>query len=289
MHVVTDTGADLTLSESEMAALKIHVIPQFINIDGVSYRSGVDLRRDELYRRMSQDHCLPTTSTPSAGDFAAFYRRLAQTDPDILSILVPSRLSGTIDTARAGAAMAPEARVTVVDSRGVSVIQGWQVEQAARAVRAGWGLERVLNLVERVRQASEIIFTVRDLRYLVAGGRISHLKGLLASALNIKPLIGFERLTGLPVQIGAARTFSRALQEMIKIVTKRFAPGAALRVQVGCAASCDGLAALRQMLEATFQCSWLPDVSISPILGVHGGPTVVGMAFAPASVFEEMP
>ncbi len=289
MQVVTDTGADLTLSEEEMAELNIHVIPQLININGKSYRSGVELRRDELYRRMSRDHCIPTTSTPSAGEFAALYRRLAMTDPNILSIHVPSRLSSTVDVARVGAALTPQANVTVVDSRTLSVIQGWQVVQAARAVRAGWPLERVLGLIDRVRQVSEILFTVSDLRHLIHGGRINHLKGLLASALNIKPLIGFEKLSGLPVQIGMTRTFSRALLEMVKIVTKRFAPGSALRVQVGCAASAEGLSVLREMLEATFQCTWMPDISISPILGVHGGPTVVGMAFAPVSEFEEMP
>ncbi len=289
MQVVTDTGADLTLTKTEMAELNIHVIPQLINIDGVSYRSGVDLQRDELYRRMMRDHCLPTTATPSAGEFAALYRELAKTDPDILSIHVPSRLSSTVDVALAGAALVPQARVTVVDSLSLSVIQGWQVVQAARALRAGWPLERALGLVDCVRQVSEIIFTVRDLRHLIHGGRIHHLKGLLASALNIKPLIGFEKLTGLPVQIGMTRTFSRALQEMLKIVTRRFPPGSALRVQVGYAAGAEGLSVLRDMLDATFKCSWMPDVQISPILGVHGGPTVVGMAFAPAAAFAEMP
>ncbi len=289
MHIVTDTGADLTISQAEMDELKIHVIPQLINFNGASYHSGIDLQPDELYRRMSYGGCLPYTSTPSAGEFASFYRQLAQTDRDILSIHVPARLSSTVNTAIVGASLVPEARVTVVDSKTISVIQGWQVVQAARALRAGWSLERVLELLDYVRQVSDILFTVRDLRHLIHGGRIHHLKGLLASALNIKPLIGFDKQTGMPVQAGMARTFSRALQEMIKIVSHRIAPGSALRVQVGYAASADGLSALREMLDTIFQCSWLPDVSISPILGVHGGPTVVGMAFAPASAFEEMP
>ncbi len=289
MQVVTDTGADFTLSTAEMAELNIHVIPQFINIGGISYRSGVDLSREELYRRMQRDVSLPTTSTPSAGDFAAFYRELAKTDPDILSIHVPECLSSTASSARAGAALAPEANVTVVDSRTVSVVQGWQVLQAARALRAGWNLERVLGLIDRVREVSTILFTVRDLRYLIQGGRIHHLKGVLASALNIKPLLTFEKLQGMPVQVGMARTFSRALEEMLKIALKRFTPGSALRVQVGYSADPDGLANLREKLEASFQCCWMPTVAISPVLGVHAGPTLVGMAFAPALTFAEMP
>lgn len=288
MQIVTDTGADITLSAEEQAELKIHVIPQLIHIDNVSYRSGIDLSRGELYRRMLQDGCIPTTATPSAGEFAARYEELAESDPDILSIHVPARLSATVAVAQAGADMARKARVTVVDSQTLSLVQGWQVVAAARAIRAGWSLERVLGLIDYVRQASEIVFTVRDLRHLIHSGRIRHLKGLIASALSIKPVIGFEK-NGQPVQVSVARTFSRALQEMIRFVSTRNPAGSALRVQLAYAASTEGIANLREMLGATFKCSWLPEVSISPILGVHGGPTALGFAFAPAAAFAALP
>jgi DegV family protein with EDD domain len=101
-----------------------------------------------------------------------------------------SGLSGTFDSAQAGAALVPEADVTHVDTKTLSAAAGWQVEAAARAAKAGWSKNRILALVKGIGAASESLYTLKELKYLIHGGRISHMKGLIASLLNIKPLIG---------------------------------------------------------------------------------------------------
>jgi len=154
------------------------------------------------------------TSQPSAGEFALVYRELAKTDPDILSIHISSGLSGTVNAAQAGAEMVPEARVTVVDTKTLSSPSGWQVEAAARAVKAGSSLADALALIEKIGSATDVLYTLKELKYLIHGGRISHLKGLLASMLNIKPIIGVEKVRGTYVTLGrrapsSARSRSR--------------------------------------------------------------------------------
>src|SRR5512135_3421960 len=181
MQIVTDNAADL--APEQLRDLEIHFAPLRIELEGKSYQSGVDLQPEEFYRLLSQTEAFPTTSQPSAGEFAALYRELAQKDPDILSIHVSSGLSGTIDAARAGAKMVPEARVTFFDSLTLSCPQGWQVEAAARAVQAGWPLDQILPRLEAIRQQATGMFTLPMLKYLIHGGRISHLKGLVASLL----------------------------------------------------------------------------------------------------------
>jgi fatty acid-binding protein DegV len=59
-------------------------------------------------------------------------------------------------------------------------------------VNAGWAKQRILELIERIGRAAGSLYTLRELKYLIHGGRISHMKGLEASVLNIKPLIGVE-------------------------------------------------------------------------------------------------
>jgi len=141
------------------------------------------------------------TSQPSAGSFAETYRRLAATDPDILSVHISSGLSGTVNAAQAGAAQVPEANVTIIDTKTLSAPAGWQVEAALRGAQAGWSKERILALVARIRDASDCLYTLDDLTYLIHGGRISHMKGLIASLLHIKPLIGVEKERGTYVQL----------------------------------------------------------------------------------------
>ena len=289
MHIVTDSGTDPNLSPEQAADLNVHIVPLVVTLDGKSYREGVDIQPDEFYRLLAASDGLPVTSQPSAGDFAELYRRLAATDPDILSIHISSGLSGTFNSAVAGAALVPEANVTHVDTKTLSAGAGWQVEAAARALRAGWVKGQALALVERIGAATHSMYTLEELKYLIHGGRISHMKGLIASMLNIKPLIGVETVGGTYVQLGQARTFKRAVKGLVDRIGNLHPPGSALRVQVLHSSNPDGAAMLRQLVDQRFECTWLPVGPMSLVLGAHTGPSMVGVAYAPMSVFEDLP
>jgi len=291
MQIVTDSGVDLSpdLSSEQIAALGIHVVPLVVTLEGKSYREGIDIQPAEFYRWLAATDSLPVTSQPSAGDFAETYRRLAVTDPDILSIHMSSGLSGTFNSARAGAEMAPEANVTVVDTKTLSAAAGWQVEAAARALKAGWSKEQILAMMERIGAATDSIYTLKELRYLIHGGRISHMKGLIASVLNIKPLIGVEKVGGTYVQLGQVRTFKRAVKGLVELMAKQHAPGTALRVQVLHSYNPEGAAMLREQVTQRFDCTWLPVGPMSLVLGAHTGPSMVGVAYAPLEAFADVP
>jgi len=258
MQIVTDSGTDLWLPPEQAAELGIHVVPLIVTLEGKSYREGVDIEPQEFYRLLAAADSLPITSQPSAGEFAETYRRLAAKDPDILSIHITSGLSGTYNAAQAGAQLVPEANITHVDTKTLSAAAGWQVEAAARAVKEGWGKEQVLALMDRISAASESMYTLNELKYLIHGGRISHMKGLIASVLNLKPLIGVEKVNGTYTQLGQVRTFKRALKELVNLMANQHAPGSALRVQVLHAYNPEGAAMLREQVDQRFECTWLP-------------------------------
>jgi DegV family protein with EDD domain len=130
--------AHIYLPPEQMTELNIHIAPLVVTLDGKSYREDADIQPDEFYPLLAATDSLPTTSQPSAGDFAEIYRRLTAADPDILSIHMTSGLSGTVNAAKASAELVPEANVTVVDTKTLSAAAGWQVVAAARAVKAGW-------------------------------------------------------------------------------------------------------------------------------------------------------
>ena len=289
MQIVTDSGVDLLLPREQLDELGIHVVPLVVTLEGKTYREGVDIETDEFYRLLAESDSLPTTSQPSAGDFAETYRRLAATDPEILSIHISSGLSGTFNAAQAGASMVPEANVTLFDTKTLSAAAGWQVEAAARAAKAGWSVEQIVALMERIGDASESAYTLQELKYLIHGGRISHMKGLLASLLNIKPLIGVEKVNGTYVQLGQMRSFRAAVRGLADRIGKLHAPGSALRVQVLHSYNPQGAAMLREFIDQRFDCSWLPEGNLSLVLGAHTGPSMVGVAYAPVSVFADVP
>ncbi|GAP14374.1 EDD domain protein, DegV family [Longilinea arvoryzae] len=287
MQIVTDRGADLLPEVAEKYG--IHFTPLKVTLDSHTYASGVDITPEEFYKLLEGTEDMPLTSQPSVGEFVDLYRQLAQTDPDILSIHISSGLSGTLNSARTAAALVPEANVTLVDTATLSCPEGWQVEAAARAIRGGWSKERILEYLAEIRAQTEGMFTVATLKYLIHGGRISHIKGLMASLLNIKPIIGVAKTDGKYFQLGQEITLKRAILREADLVVRRFGEGAKLRVQLLHANNLPGTEWLRERLSQLFDIEWVPTISITPALGAHVGVGLVGMAVGPAALFASLP
>ncbi|MCX6081595.1 MAG: DegV family protein [Chloroflexi bacterium] len=290
MQIVTDTGMDMYLPPELMPEIPIHVVPHTITLDGISYRSGVDIQPDELQRKLMATPSFPITSQPAGGEFAAMFKSLAASgDREILSINMSSGLSGTVNAALAGAEMTPEADVTIIDTKTLCAVQGWQVAAAARALKAGWGKEQILGLIKKIGDASESIYTLDELKYLIHGGRIGHMKGLIASMLHIRPIIGVEKVGGTYSQLGNARTFDQALHGLVNLMLKYHKPGSDLRVQVLHSYNEKAVLALREMIAPVFNCNFMPINYMSPALAAHTGPSMVGVAFASMDIFKDLP
>jgi DegV family protein with EDD domain len=287
MQILTDRGMDL--APEQMEGFNLRFVPLSLTLEGKTYLSGIDVQPAEFYKMLSETESFPTTSQPSAGEFAEIYREMAKTDPDILSIHISSGLSGTINSATAGAKMVPEANVTIFDSKTLSVPLGWQVEAAARALKAGWPLDRILDLLRSIGAKSEGVYTLQNLNYLIHGGRISHLKGLVASMLNIKPVIGVNHETGKYETHAQEITLKRAINKLGDVIAGIFPGEKVMRVQLLHGQNLEGVELLRKRMEQLFDCHFEPTVPVAPVLGAHTGPSLVGLAVGPLSAFKNVP
>ena len=279
MKIVADSGYDL--SREQIGDQKIHTLPLKITLSGVSYRSGIDIQPEEFYQLLAETEDMPITSVPSPGEFLELYKQVAQEDPDILSIHISSGLSGTFNSARTAAEQMKNVNITLVDTRSLSGEMGWQIEAALQGIKSEKNLQEILATMTQVRNASEIVFTLPDLSYLIHGGRISHLKGLLASLLGIKPIIHVDKSDGKYADLAKARTFKKAIKAIPTYMAEKIKEGTKLLTQVGHAGNPEGSEQLKRATEALFDCKWLPDLSISPVLGAHTGRGLVGLVFAP--------
>lgn len=101
IQIVTDSTCDLP--ESVVASFGITVIPLYINVGDQSYLDGVDLSREEFYRRLPHWESLPTTATPGPEVFRQAYERLADEGAtEVLSIHISSSLSAILESVRWG-------------------------------------------------------------------------------------------------------------------------------------------------------------------------------------------
>ncbi len=284
MKIVSDSAMDL--AEEQLNDLDITCARLRFTLDGKTYTSGVDIQPAEFYDLISSTDSFPTTSQPSSGEFAELYRELAKSGEEILSIHISSGLSGTMDSARTGASMVPEAKVTFFDSHTLSCPLGWQVQAAALAVKVGWSMDKIVSKLSEISAKTEAMFTVATLKYLIHGGRISHIKGLMASMLNIKPIIGVEKERGTYVTYGQDFTLKRSIQKMANKVLNWNPEGSKLRVQPLHGNNPEGAALMVEELKKHFDLVLEPLTSIAPVLGAHTGPGLVGLAVAPFDTFS---
>jgi DegV family protein with EDD domain len=213
VRVVTDSVSDIPASLA--AELGIYVIPCQVYFGQEVYRDGIDLSPKEFYTKLAASSELPQTSQPPVSRFFDTYQQILAAEPEtkIVSIHVPSNLSGVVNAAWAAAQMLPEpSLVEVIDSGQISMGMGWAVIEAARMAQTGASQEQVSQHVRETLPHLRTAAMIDTLNNLHKGGRISQVSAVLGTALQIKPLlsIGFGQVSVW----GKVRTRARALKRL---------------------------------------------------------------------------
>ncbi len=124
-----------------------------------------------------------------------------------------------------------------------------------------------------------MIQTADTLRYLYMGGRIGRAKHLVGSLLNVKPLIGME--DGIIVALGQARTRARAYTKIVELMHERNPTRAPIKVAITHVAALEQAELLLDMVNQACDPRETLISQLSPVLGVHTGPGMVGVNFFP--------
>ena len=285
MKILTDRAADLTPQEAN--DLGISVAPLYIQFPDGEVDSA-ELTPDQFYERLADMYPeVPTTAQPSAGIFAELYRKMMETGDEILSIHISGGLSGTIDSARLGAKQVAEKGVTVYDTMTLSGGERFQVLAAALASKAGWAKDAILERMENIRANVEVIYTLETLEYLARGGRIGRVQALAGSLLNIKPVIHVAKEDGKYSTLGKARTLKKTMAMMADHLHEMYA-NTPLWVTVLHGQMNETAEAFAEKLSERLEVAKLEVLRISPILGVHTGPGIVGAAVVPMALMEDL-
>lgn len=284
MKIVTDCAADL--SAEEIATLDIEVAPLFIQFPEGEINSA-DIAPDEFYRRMEQMQPeIPTTAQPSPGIFAELYEKVAKKGEEMLSIHISSGLSGTIESARLGAKQMVEGLVNVVDSMTLSGGQRFQVLAAAMAAKNGWQKTAILERLQAIREATEVVYALDTLKYLARGGRIGRVQALAGALLNLKPVIHVDKMDGKYTTVSKARTMKRALGEIASHLENLYGSEEPLWVSVMHGKAPEQAEALANLLKQRLNIAKAEVLRISPVLGVHSGPGIVGATVVPMRLMD---
>lgn len=285
IQIVTDGGADL--SEKQRLGLPIHFAPLRITMGEKHYDEINSVDPQKFYEEMKESSDYPITSQATVKDFEKIYRKIAETGQKILSIHISSGLSGTINSAKLAAQQVPEADITFWDSKTLSAALGWQVQAAALAAKKNWAMEKIIERLELISSQVEGMFMVKEMRYLVHGGRVSHIKGLMAQVLNIKPIIFVEKVKGVYQTAGQAISFKNAINQLANLSVEKF-NDTKVRVQIVHGSNMEGVEMLRTKVQEKMDAFFEDVVPVAPVLGAHTGPTLVGLIVGPMSLFKDL-
>lgn len=280
--VITDSCA--SIPDEMYAELDIAMVPYFLHIGTHAQRDLVEVTREEFFPYLATASEVPKTANPGVGDYVEAFRRAAQKTKDIISLHMTSIGSGayqgaTIARDMVKAELPPDVRIEVVDTRNVAMCHGWMTIEAARAARAGRSLDDILALIRRMIPVTKMIQTADTLRYLYLGGRIGRAKHLVASLLNIKPLISME--DGVIVALGTARSRLGAYKRIVQIIEKDIRPGDKIKLAMVHVAALNDALELQEMIQRSVNCVETLMTQLSPVLSVHTGPGTVGVCYFP--------
>jgi DegV family protein with EDD domain len=172
----------------------------------------------------------------------------------------------------------PDVHVEVIDTRNVSLCQGWMAIEAARAAMAGLTLDDVVAKVRAMIPVTRMVQTADTLKYLYMGGRIGKAAHIVGSLLNIKPLIGMD--DGTIVPLGIARSRGNAYQAMADKVSDAIGKGK-VKVAYVHAGAKQEVEKLKRMVEARVDVAESFIAELSPALAVHSGPGTAGLCYVP--------
>jgi DegV family protein with EDD domain len=268
--VVTDSASNLPPELADEAG--IQVVPLYLAFGDEVLRDGVDIRPDEFYRRLASDGSA-TSSTPSPGDFLEAFR--ATGDREIVCVTVAASMSAAHQQALA-AAERFDGTVRVVDSGSASMAQGFVALSAARTLAAGGSPEaaeaRARETAERVR----LIATVDTFDYLRRSGRVSSLQAYAATVLDIKPVFAFRR--GEPFALARPRTRRRAVDRVVEAALADIGGRPVHLATMHAAAPAEARALADRIAAATDVVEQVV-VEVTPVIGAHTGPGLLGTAF----------
>lgn len=285
--VVTDSVA--SIPETLLRSLNIHWVPYYIHHGSEVMRDLMTIQRHEFYKWLPTVKELPKTASPGPGDYVAEYEKIiAEGIQDIVSIHMASKASGAYQAALAAKSIIlekfPKLNLEVIDTVNASMCQGWMAIEAARDAIAGKTMQEIIRRVNKMIPVTRLLHTADTLRYLYMGGRIGKAKHLLASLLDIKPIIGMEE--GVIVALGQTRTRQKAYQAITNIIEAAAGPMGRIKIAYVHAAAREEAEKIKELVEKRMQCvEWLI-AELSPALGVHTGPGTAGVSFYPVLAVE---
>ena len=271
------TDSDASLPADVAARYNIRQVPILIQFGVETFRTEIDIDDAGLFARIDREGKLPTTAAPSPGQFLeAFQAAFAAGADAVICICVSSQISATYAAALAAKEMLPEHTIEVVDSRVVSMAQGFMVLAAAEAVRAGADVAGAVAAALALGDRTYLHGAFSTLKYLAMSGRVGHVAAGFGNLLSVKPIVTMR--DGKLDLLEKVRTRSKSLARVVELTGEAMAGRPIQQMAVLHVAARDEALAFEAQLHAALPCpETIIQADLTAGLSVHTGARMLGV------------
>ena len=271
--ILTDSGTDVPVEFARMH--NIFTLPLSIQFSDGLYLDGVTITPEEVYRRLP--HEIPKTSLPSSEGILHTLQQIRESGYDTLFIItISSALSGTFNLMRLTARDVPELDCRLIDTRNIGIGAGFTVMRAAEMIADGASADEIEAKLQELVKSTKVFFCLPTLEYLAKGGRIGRVTATVGSLLDVRPIISCNE-DGIYYTAQKARGAVRALSATLQNA-KDYAANHVFHLAI----AHGGVPELAAHVEAQLaglisSAKSYVRTQVSPALGVHTGPGLIGV------------
>lgn len=268
--IMTDSSCEI--SEELAKELGITIVPMVVNFGSDSYKADEEMDKEEFWRRIQKGDIPKTAQSSPAEIKNAFDKLFEKGYKKIISINLSGKLSGQHQVTKLARTMTGrEDDIAIIDSKGVTLILGHLVMEAAKLAKSGEKFDKIIDWVEMAKEKGQGFFVVNNLKYLEKGGRIGKASAIIGGILRMKPILKVE--DGEVCLHKKVIGKHQALISLEKIIKEESKHGKIITYVVWGGTTEEQIIAekIKQDLEKTAKIDSKGKYQIGPIIGAHTG------------------
>lgn len=271
--ILTDSACDLP--DSIIEKYNIKLLPLRIIYHDREYRDRIEIKPQEVYDNIEKE--VPKTSLPVPEDILSAFDSLADEGyTDAVVITISSNLSGTFNLIKILAKDYERLNIKVYDSKTLGIFLGFIVKEAAAIANTQKSMEDVIDRAKEIRDKLKGCYVLKTLTYLRKGGRIGKVEGTVGELFNIKPIIGIND-EGVYFTIAKVRGRRKSISKIKSMIMEEF-KDKKYNIAIIHGGAEEEAKQLYNSIKNIGNIIEGHISQISPALGVHTGPGLIGYA-----------
>ncbi len=274
--ILTDSCSDIPPNILER--FNIYELALSINYKDKSYHDRVDITPAQVYENLPNE--IPSTSLPSLGEIDKTIKRIISDGYNQIIIpVISSGLSGVYQAIKLKCQDFKDIKTKVIDTKNIGLGSGFLSVYAGQLIEKNLDFDEIVEKLENKIKDSDIFFSLQTLQYLIKGGRLGRVEGMIGSILNIKPIISCDE-DGIYHTVAKARGRKQSINKIIELVQNEIKDKKNYYLAI-----CHGYAQeeadqiRKRMLPYVEKATIYMEGQISPALGVHTGPGLIGIGY----------